>query len=481
MKPTMNRRQLEKQIVGVEITSSAVKLCRKFIHDGRHQYQFLKKDLVSKEDAEISKELRELFLKFNENRTGVLLNLPRYLVIARFVHLPSTLDDEIEKMAKIESASYISHTNEEMIIDHKIIHKGEDGYSLVLIVIVQVSVINRMIAILNNAGLRAKRIALGSESLFNWYMGVLKPGPGTHRPLTQTAALINVDTDSVAVDVIQTDQLVFTRAVSYNAQNPFTSDKVADEIKRTIAIYHKESKTPVDRIYLVGVLEEISRIIPLLDGEDAISTEMISQSENLELSDMTDMDMNGASFIELAGFISETESSAINLLPEKLKKEGQIRFVKKKLMGTLLLLGALVLFFAALAGKSVLDDSRRLAILDKKIGVLELEAGRVKKTKGSTEILGDDIYKKPLAIDVLAEAVKLTPNGVLFQTIDYENAKSLVLKGNAPSMNDVIRFVPTLENSAFFEDVKVRYTTQSQREGSAVVDFEIFCGITESE
>ncbi len=59
--------------------------------------------------------------------------------------------------------------------------------------------------------------------------------------------------------------------------------------------------------------------------------------------------------------------------------------------------------------------------------------------------------------------------------------KSLVLKGNASSMNNVIGFVSLLENSPLFENVKVRYTTQRPNEGSTAIDFEIFCGITGNE
>ena len=81
--------------------------------------------------------------------------------------------------------------------------------------------------------------------------------------------------------------------------------------------------------------------------------------------------------------------------------------------------------------------------------------------------------RKPLAVDVFTEACGITPAGMSLSTLDFESGKSLTVRGTAPALGDVLRYVTILENSPYFEGVKVKYANKRMSENKEIADFEI--------
>ena len=224
------RTKAGKTNVALQIGARYVKLCEAAFYKKAPVCRLISQVISSKDDNDISREIRDLFNKFNIRQNYVLLNVPRHLVMARLVSLPSTNDAEIKNMVKMESLKQVPYSGEEIITGFRIIEKLKNRYSNVLMALVEKSVINRLIGILKNADLSIEKIAVGSESLFDWF-SIFKKKIKKEEKI-QNLALINVDSEYVEMDIIEKGNLVFTRSFSYAGKHyPYTKE-IIDEIQK---------------------------------------------------------------------------------------------------------------------------------------------------------------------------------------------------------------------------------------------------------
>ena len=174
-------------------------------------FLLIKKEFFSKDTENIFKEINTLSKTHRILSDKIYLNMPRHQVMVRLMHLPSTDDAEIADMVKMESTRQMPYRDEKIVVGYKIIKKTEDGYSDVLIAVVESSAVERVINILKGSGFVPGKIALSSESLLAWYLTV-KGKASDSGPGTGNIAVINISSSYIDLDILENDKLVFTRA-----------------------------------------------------------------------------------------------------------------------------------------------------------------------------------------------------------------------------------------------------------------------------
>jgi Tfp pilus assembly PilM family ATPase len=467
------RPKAKKTSVALQVSAGYVKLCEASFYQKSPVCRLISRPLSSKNDDEISGEIKELFDKFNIRRRRVLLNIPRSLVMARLVSLPSTNDAEIKNMVKMESLKQVPYSGDEIITGFRITEKLKNGYSNVLMALAQSDIINRFINILKGAGLSVEKIALGSESLFGWFS--MSEKRIIKEEKSENIALINVDSEYTEMDILENGNLVFTRSFSYAGKHyPYTKE-IIDEIQKSIVVCQRERNIGVDKIFISGADARTKEIEPILKENINLPLEVMPQAQHVELDENIEGDLNTTSFIELIGLSSREESIKINLLPEKLQEEKEFRLLKKHLARALILFACIILISTGLIAKKLFDKARYLALLERRIKAVEPMVNKATRMKEDIGIIKRQIRKKPLAIDVLAEIYKVTPGSISFYLIDYESNKSLTLKGSAPSLSVIIEFIHALEDSKHFENIKLKYTAKRKLRGKQITEFEIKC------
>ena len=467
------RNRARKTSVALEIGAGHVKLCETVFYKKGPICRLINQALSSKNDNDISREIRNLFDKFGILERNILLNTPRHLVMARLVSLPSINDDEIKNMVNMESLKRIPYSGEEIITSFRIIERLKNGYSNVLMAFAQGHIINRLIGILKNSGLTVEKVALGSESLFSWFSATRKKIKKEEKDAN--IALINVDTEYIEMDIIEKGALIFTRSFSYAGKHYPYTEEIIDEIYKSVIVCEKERNISVNKIFISGRGDRIKEITPLLKQKIKLPLESIPQDRDIELDKSVEAGLNTASFVELIGLSLKSEDIKINLLPEKLLEEKEFRSFKKNLMRTLILSVCIIVISFGLVVKKLFDKTGYMALLNSRITAMEPTVNRATRMREDIEIMKRQIRKKPLAIDILAEIYKVTPASIAFYLIDYESNKSLILKGNAPSLSSIIEFMRTLENSQHFKNIKLKYTAKRRVKGKQVTEFEIIC------
>ncbi len=403
----------------------------------------------------------------NIPRGRAALNIPRHLVTVRFLKLPSSDDNEIRKMAGIEALKHVPYADEDIVSGCRIIGKSGDGYSDVMIAVAQADTVKNQVDILRKAGLSVEFASLGSETLLLWYLSLCRPEDES--PIL----LANVDTGHIDIDIITGKALVFTRGVSYDESEPKLYQKIADHIIVSMAVYRKESAKAVSKIILAGfgpkvnelksvILRAASLALSVNSGPKDLNVEIIEQKEE-------------SSFVELLGLAYGRRSAEINLLPVRAQEDLTFELVKKNVTTTLVVSALIIMMAFGVVLKKLHDKRAYISYVNARIASIEPQVRTVKKMAKATGLVVSKIAERPLAIDILDEIFRITPPGISLTAMEYESHKTITIRGSAPDLSDIFKYVAILGKSRYFRNVKVRYANKRVGQSVNAADFEIIC------
>jgi len=89
--------------------------------------------------------------------------IPRYLVIVRFLDVPSLDDAEIRKMVRFQAAKDIPYPENNMVISYRNLGSHRDGFSSIMLVVAKRDTIKGMV---DGPEQRPETIRLHSELLY---------------------------------------------------------------------------------------------------------------------------------------------------------------------------------------------------------------------------------------------------------------------------------------------------------------------------
>lgn len=393
----------------------------------------------------------------------------------RFLKLPSTDDNEIRKMARIESFKHIPYADEETISGCRIIEKQDDGYSRVMIAVAQAGTALKKTELLKRAGLSVEFISLGSEALFLWYLSAREAEDSLD------VLLVNIDAEHIDIDVISAGRLVFTRGASYTDANPISTEKILTEINLSIAAYRKESTKPVDKVVLSGIPARADKIKAILADFVKVPVEIFDQMKNTPLRKDAHLEIEETSFLESLGLSLKLERAEINLLPEAAMEYHRLEIVKKNVITGLIVSVLIILIAFGAVLKKLYDKRAYISYVDSEIVRISPEVKTAKAMAKEIEIVTSKIAERPLAIDLVSEIFKITPRGITLTMMEYESYKAITLRGSAANLSDVFKYVKLLEDSPYFSDVKVKYANKRMGQASQAADFEITAPVTKAK
>lgn len=463
----------EKTQVFLEIGSSFIKLVIARVCDGESVYSLIKEEISSSAEEQISAQLKDIFNSHKLPKRGVFLNIPRNLVVARFLNLPSTDDKEIKDMVNIEALKQIPYKGEDIITGHKVIERLTDGYSDVLFAAAENEIINRFVNILQKSGIKPEKIVLSSESLLLWSIGLIEKAK---LDSSGTIALINVDSGYIDIDIVEEKKLKFSRAF---LSEPASEGEAVVQIKKSLDTYQRQKDHHINRIIISGAKERIDKLLPLLTEVVSITTEAVAQVDSLALSSKGESNLNDTSFLGLLGLSLRPEEVEINLLPQSMIEDNQLNKLRRDFSKIFILAVLIGLISGAIATKETVDKSRRLKAINSKLQAISPIAIKAMAMRENVKVIKRELQQRPLAVEVLAEVYKSAQANLQLNLFDYRRQESLVLRGSAPSLNVIIAFVSKLDESDYFYDVKIGYTRKRATPGNKLTDFEIISNLSQ--
>jgi len=466
----IDKKKITCDSVYLEVSGNNIKACFDISKEGKKYYLLSKQSFGEASEENIADSLKELCKKHDLRPKRAYLNLPKFLVITRFLRLPSVKNAEIADMVRNEAIKQIPYSEDEIISRHRLIQKFKDGYSSVYLALVKQDTLKTYINGILKAGLNIEFIALSSEALFAWYAYELSQAK---TKIEGVYGVINIDADHTEIIIGDNNNLAFTRMFATK------QDLQANilEVQRSLSIFQKESNKTINKLVVTGSYGKTTEIIDGLQKAINVEVEFIDPARNIKLFGDSATLMADMSYVDLVGIAEKQNELQMNLMTEKLIQSKKAFAIRKGAFKSFLFLTLfLVLIFAAFA-KHYIDRKNILEFVDAQMITMKPKVDEALKIKKDIEILRGEFYKSPLAVETLGEIYKITPSGIVYNMIEYDSSGSLILRGYAQDLKNVIGFISTIEKSDVFQNASIKYTSKRNIKGKTFTDFEIICSI----
>ncbi len=428
----------------------------------------------SDNDAQLSKLISETFVSLRLKPKFLALSLPRNLVTARSLSLPSGDQEEISKMVNLHLVRILPYKKEEMVNTYSILSKDKLGYSKVLLCVVHKDILKRHLKIVADAKLFADRIYLSSYGVWEWILSNCK---SQMSPDTVYFGL-DIDYDYTELIVFSRENLLFTRSIAIKAEQLLEETgamKLVREIRQSLAVFGSEYeyKKP-EKIFISGATDNLNRLESMCKKELEMSLTFLP----MELS----IDGLKSERIEVPRFISVT--SLRKFLFDNPKRisfnilETQVRKALREKTRDLIIAGSLLIYiFFIICGaflSRIYNRQVYLKRLELHSKTIEQDIGDLIHQSKRIDFVKDVLEKRKLPLLFFQEIYRAVPSQIAIKQINIvADDNKATLRGEAARLSDVFAFINVLEESRYFKDVQTKYTRKKKTRAGVFTDFEL--------
>lgn len=463
----------ERSITAIDIADNLLKILA--VSNGKKGSTLTALDLVklpADDEKTIAREIRSALSKNKITKSYFIISFPRHLVTVKSVRLPTTSESEIRNMAELQAIKYLPYSREEIVVSYKIISMTPEGYSDILLVLVQRKLVNKYINIFRHAGISVEKIGLSSEGILNWY---IRSGGEDKNPV----GIIDVDLYHTHIQIAKGNNLLFTRSVAFDA-SAIDRDKniLLREIKLSLDSYYKEKGENISRLIISGGEAYSKEVAGFLTTNMAMPCEIAGQLGALNTEKSAEQflgKLKDTSYNALLGLVTDSGNIEINLIPYDMLEKRKEDTAKRELAKSAILLLCIFVAFFGILEKKMIGKRLYLKNLEEKIKTIEPEVKRLSRLKESTELVNNQLMFKGSSIDVIREIYKVLPNDISLTLLEFDDKGKLLLRGTAKELSSVFNLLPILEKSVYFENAKINYATKRSFKQTEFADFEIVC------
>lgn len=464
--------------VVVEIGNEWLKIAR--VERAQGGVSFSRVHLMKADSGEsaLGAALSAVLDQWKVGRASVLACLPRQAANIRLLELPSTDPSEIADMVDLQAGKQTPYSQDEIVSTYRIIGAGREGYTRIMLVIVQRPALRQRFALLEDAGIDVGQMTVSTEAVLNWQRQSGAGGPGAF-------ALLDVDSGCSDFMVFSPKGLVFTRSILIGANQMLGDfdkwkEKFAREVKQSLDTCLSESPgLSVTKLLLTGAGVHIPTLVTYLGPQLGLQPECIDSLQSLKRLPATpslqDPAYHGISLTALAGLAVRSEELQLNLIPDSVSTRRAL--VKKAQSLTLL---AMLLMTAIVCG--AIYAVTKVALLAGQLGAvrgnISAMQSMVKQDEQMREVIRLVNVRSESGLSpvvLLREIQTSKPANVYVDALDFNYEQNQVMiSGTAEAIKDVRAFVQNLEQKAVFKDVA---EGQTKKTPDGAFKFQIACAL----
>lgn len=427
----------------------------------------------------LAKALRSLVSDYKISTSRVIVSLPRYKVTVKTLKLPSLEPREIEDMVTLQAARQLPFTPDKIISGYKIIRKDISGYSDVMVALAHRNIVDNILSIFKEAGLDIERLTLSSEALGLWYLQRLKEDEKK-----SCICLADIGSTVLEILIIKEGNLDFTRSISFSLSEKI-NEKIVDELKRSLFTYNKNYPgTEITKLILTGKRSVINKEALILKKDVALPMVYIDALKSYPRKEETALPNEGIllneSFASVLSLGFNYENLEINLIPQEVRLTRISKLIRESLMMSIVLLLSIFIGMGGIVTKKFIDKKRYLTSINRSLEKTKPKVEELTRLREITQIIKSQIEITGSGIDILRELYSKIPPEISLSILDYEDSRFCLLRGTAQKLSDVFKFISILEESIYFENVKVRYATKRVVRNKELTDFEIICQLAQT-
>lgn len=467
-------------VIIAEVGGDSVRLVH--AHPSRKGQCRVSKIVVFKYDQTNETSVQTLTESLSKLKFGgipVIGCLPRQAVNVRLLEIPSTDPDEIADMVELQVGRLTPYPRDEIVVDFRIMGPGRQGYTHIMLILVQRVLMAQRFRILENAGLAVESMSVSSEGLLNWFNSVKGAAKG------EKDATLLVDVDAACTDVaaVSGGRLLFTRSIMIGAVNLTDApdqwrEKFLQEIELSLDICRSEAGSqPASKILLCGAGGAVEGLAAAIHDRTKLPLQVADGMEKIQkdsgVPDLKSPELKKLSFQPLLGLAIAPEMIHFNLVPEAVHARREIEAKARGLTG----FGTLVLtavFMLSILGITIVQRSAEyLANLQRVDSEISGRARQVEQMKQTTVMVMKRLNLQCSPLAILVELHRILPPAVHLESIVVETEQSITLKGKAKSFPEVDNFRGRLEASSIIYPYVISRRQTRNKEG--LVEFELVC------
>lgn len=469
-------------ITALEITEDYLKIAQaEQTAQGTILIDLALKKITGKKENEIGRELSNLIHENKIKVQNLIVAIPRHLLTIRTLRFPSTNKEELVSMVELQATKQIPYASEDIITDFKIVEIEPSGFSKVFLAIVHKDIISNYIRILEEAGLKPQQFIISSEALSGWFAQFKSKAENVPDPI----AIVNVDSLSSDLIIIYNSQLVFSRSITFNAQeqNQTTVNNFLGELKNSFATYQKEKLGPdLSKIILTGANNYFLSWPENFKTELNLEVEVEEPDKYMEKEEELIFPPGGKnrsiSLANLFGLLLIEPELSLNLLPSQVRKQQERQANKKASLFTIILTIFVIGAIFSLVLLKMFQKERLLSCLEFELKKISPQVQGTQQMTKRLEFIEQRLNSQGTGIDILYELYKLIPSDISLSIFNLEENGTVTLQGTAVVMSAVFNLVNTLEKSPFFQNVEVKYTSKRRVKDKEITDFQITASVT---
>ncbi len=469
----------KKEIVSAfDIEGSLVKFAQVGIEDAKSVLYRLAAEKAQTDSVEdLAKAVRSLVAGSKIDRTHVVVSLPRHKVTVRSMRLPSTKPNEIEEMVGLQAMKQLPFPPDKIICGYKVLGRDQGGYSDILIALAHRDAVGKILNVFNRAAIDVERLTLSSEALSQWYIKRQKK-----EERRSPVCLVDIGSSLLGIEIVREGRLDFTRSIDFSSSDDMEK-MIIEEIKKSLFTYKKGTPgSEVTKLILTGRRSLVNREAPALKASLGLPMVYIDalklwpRKERIPLPGGTELNSEAFTTVLSLGFnYNEMET---NLIPKEIQLKKISRIAKESLIISLVLTLSIVLGISGIVTKKFIDRKRYFASINERLEETRSDVERLTRLRDITEVIKEQLNIAGSSVDIVRELYDKLPSEIRLTIFDYTDGRSCLLRGSSEKLSDVFKFISILEESRYFENVKIRYATKRTIKTKEFTDFEISCDLS---
>ena len=466
-----------------EFNGTTVRICRSVSRKSKrvvtHCFSFVAQDFEKDAGSLIAKELKAHKLRPD----NVILSLPRYATLSRFLRLPSSADEEIKGMVSLHISrekTFGNDKDKEIVYDYQKVGVDEAGHTLVSLFLIQKSSLRLYLGILEKLGIVPNRVTLNTEGLLRWTLRQEKE----EGKLTceHCFFFLNVDHGYFDFNAVVRGRSIFSRTFILTKQEGLDQTQwLAKEIKLCIELFRRSFGNlfnVTDQLYLTGMNEDFNKSISWETLPWTIENLDLLDDMNLKPKLKQEMLQTGVSFASVLGLVLKEGERCIDITPVELKTKVARRLKWLMVRQTTLLVAIFALILSLFVLRGIGLKTKELNVLRQGMSVL----APVEKSMQEAQrvlFIDKEILKTHLITDIFYEFYDLTPTTIFITEFRLEDAKTLAVAGATQDPATVFHYLDSLKNSKLLKDVRLDYVNANQKASGESVRFRITASLKE--
>ncbi len=417
--------------------------------------------------AAVSETLVRLLKEEKMKASSCILCVSRSQGMFWNLTLPSDDPKEIGQMVELNVARIVPDKREQVIYNHAVAGKNEQGFSRVTLAIMQRDLITRQIVVAEGAGLQVEQIVLSSFGVFSMvgarFRSVMAPA--------DVNLVLDIDANFVDLLIFSGDNLLSSRSINIGSEqlgDEGNVKKLIGEIRQALAVFHsQEGGQNPSRMFVSGAQGNSEGIIAAAKQELGIEvTAAFAPAEN-----RLPWNLSFTACAQLA--VTGGAVPGIDFVVPEIEVRKSLRQKTREIMAAGMMVFYLCVAVAAVGwGRQYLYQGYE-AFLSKRINEVSGSLGDTVGRYEQQRFVAEQLAARKLPMAFLGYLIKTIPSEIAVKYVALDKDRKVVLKGEAQELSDIFRFVSTLEKSEFCKDVKTRSTRKRKIREKEMTDFEL--------